>query len=92
MCPKCGEVYIEAASCKRIKKDLEIVDLSATVFQGKKDVKETMPKFNLTMDFVDSNAGLILSTKTIAVKKQLQDWMNDDSGRKIIVFTEWLMM
>ena len=91
-CHKCGTIYTESVPCEGLK-ELEICDLSASVFQGEKDKAPVKKKFKLTMDYVDSEEyGVVLSTKTLAVKAQLEKWIREDPNRKIIVFTEWLMV
>ncbi len=90
-CIKCGHDYEETAACSGLK-DLDLKDLSATVFQGIKHTPVAKPKFHLTMDYVDCDDELVLSTKLIAVKRQLKAWMESNPERKIIVFTEWLMV
>lgn len=91
-CHKCATIFTESQPCEGVK-ELEIRDLSASVFQGNKDKAPEKKKFKLTMNYVDSKEhGLVLSTKTLAVKEQLEKWIRDDPDRKIIVFTEWLMV
>lgn len=91
-CRKCETVFTESQPCGGLK-ELETRDLSGSVFQGNKDKAPEKKKFKLTMNYVDSKEHeLILSTKTLAVKEQLEKWIRDDPDRKIIVFTEWLMV
>ena len=91
-CATCGHAFSESQPCTDLK-ELEIRDLSATVFQEDvKDKAQSKPKFKLTMKYVDSNNQLVLSTKLIAVKEQLAQWIEADPNAKIIVFTEWLMV
>jgi len=91
-CGKCGTCYTESVACKGLK-ELEIRDLSASVFQkGKDETPSDEKPFKLTMNYVDSKDGLLLSTKTAAVKAQLKRWLEEDPEQKIIVFTEWLMV
>ena len=91
-CQKCDEIFAESQPCAGLK-ELEIRDLSASVFQSDKDRVPGKKKFKLTMNYVDSkDFGLVLSTKTLAVKAQLEKWIRDDPDKKIIVFTEWLMV
>lgn len=91
-CRKCDTIFTESQPCEGLK-ELEIRDLSASVFQSDKDKAPEKTKFKLTMNYVDSKThGLVLSTKTLAVKAQLEKWISDDPDRKIIVFTEWLMV
>ena len=91
-CRKCGTKFSESQPCEGLK-ELEIRDLSASVFQGDKDKAPVKKKFKLTMNYVDSKEyGVVLSTKMLAVKAQLEEWIREDPDRKIIVFTEWLMI
>lgn len=91
-CHQCGSIFTESQPCEGMK-ELEVRDLSASVFQGDKDKVPEKKKFKLTMKYVDSKEyGLVPSTKTLAVKAQLEKWIRDDPERKIIVFTEWFMV
>ena len=91
-CGKCHKVFTESASCEGLK-ELEVRDLSASIFQDGKD-KEAAPRkaFKLTTEYADGDDGLILSSKAIAVKNQLAKWIAKDPTCKIIVFTEWLLV
>ena len=91
ICFKCGIIYMESVGCAGLK-DLETRDLSASVFQKSNTTQPTVRPVKATMDYVDSKKGLLLSTKTEAVKTQLEQWLKEDTKSKIIVFTEWLMM
>ena len=91
-CHKCATIFTESQPCEGVK-ELDIRDLSASIYQGDKDKAPAKEKFKLRMNHVDSKEhGLVLSTKTLAVKEQLEKWIRDDPYRKIIVFTEWLMV
>jgi len=90
-CGKCGTIYKESVSCRDLK-ELEVRDLSASVFQDGKDKTPAKKPFKLTMDYVDSKGGLLLSTKCTAVKAQLAKWIAENPDCKIIIFTEWLMV
>ena len=91
-CCKCQHIFTESQPCEGLK-ELEILDLSASVFQCDRDKVPLKKKFKLTMNYVDSkDYGVVLSTKALAVKAQLETWMREDPNRKIIVFTEWLMV
>lgn len=91
LCGKCGTIYTESVPCGDLK-ELQIRDLAASVFQDGKDKAPTKKPFKLTMDYVDSKDGLLLSTKCAAVKTQLAKWIAEDPNCKIIVFSEWLMV
>lgn len=89
-CAKCGTAYTECQSCDGLK-ELEYPDLSASMFQ-KPDGAQPEKKYKLTMNWVDSDNELLLSTKLIAVKEQLEKWVVESPDTKIIVFTEWHMV
>ena len=93
-CHKCDTIFTESQPCEGLK-ELEVRDLSTSMFQNDKDriPEPEEKKFKLTMNYVDSKQhGLVLSTKMLAVKAQLEKWISDDPDRKIIIFTEWLMV
>ena len=90
-CAKCGEFFTESQPCEDLK-ELQIRDLSASIFQGNKEKTDEKKPFKLTMTYIDSKEGLLLSTKVAAVKVQLEKWIEEDPDGRIIVFTEWLMV
>ena len=91
-CHKCATIFTGCMPCEGLK-ELEMRDLSDSIFQSDKDKAPEKKKFKLTMNYVDSKEhGLVLSTKTLAVKAQLEKWIRDNPDGKIIVFTEWLMV
>ena len=90
-CVKCGHQWEETQPCDGLK-ELEVRNLSSTVFQDDdKDKTKTKPKYRLTMKYVDFDK-LVLSTKIAAVKGQLEEWIRQDPNAKIIVFSEWHMV
>ena len=90
-CGKCGEIFTQSMSCGGLK-ELEVRDLSNSVFQPNKDKTPVQKPFKLSMEYVDSKDGLVLSSKMIAVRDQLHTWLQEEPDGKIIVFTEWLMV
>lgn len=91
-CDKCGHVFTESQPCDNMK-ELEVRDLSVTIFQDESKKEPTeKKKFKLTMNYVDFNDKVLLSTKLVAVKNQVAAWIREDPKRKIIIFTEWLMV
>lgn len=90
-CGSCGTVFNESVPCEGLK-ELGLRDLSASVFQEGREKTRAPKAFKLTMEYVDSKDGLLLSTKAAAVKAQLAKWIAEDPDCKIIVFTEWLLV
>ena len=91
-CLECGTAYTECQSCDGLK-ELKVPDFSVSMFQRNKDTTSQEQKFKLTMNWVDPSDGeLLLSSKIIAVKEQLEKWIANCPGSKIIIFTEWYMV
>lgn len=90
-CLKCSTAYNECESCEGLK-ELDVPDLSASIFQDGKEQAPKKGKFKLNMNWVDSNDDILLSTKPVAVVAQLERWIAEDPESKIIVFTEWHMV
>lgn len=90
-CGSCGAIFTESVPCEGLK-ELGLRDLSASIFQDGRGKAPAEKAFKLTMDYVDSKDGLLLSTKAAAVKEQFAKWIAEDPDCKIIVFTEWLLV
>ena len=90
-CSNCRHRYKDSAPCGHLK-ELEVRDLSATVFQENDKDKPIKKRSKPTMRYVDFDGKLVPSTKILAVKKQLAKWIEEDPSAKIIVFSEWLMV
>ena len=90
-CAKCGHLWEQSEFCGGLK-ELEVRDLSSTVFQEDEKHKSRARPKQLTMKYVDSDNKLVLSSKVAAVKAQLAEWIAQDPHAKIIVFSEWHMV
>ena len=92
-CAKCGHLWEQSEFCGGLK-ELEVRDLSSTVFQEDENKCKARARhhYELTMKYVDSDSKLVLSSKVAAVKRQLAEWIHQDPEAKIIVFSEWHMV
>ena len=91
-CAKCEKVFKKSESCAGLRELESLRDMSATCFQQNSNDKAPIKKkFKLSMKHVDKDNKLVLSTKLVAVKKQIEDWIRQDPNVKIIVFSDWLM-
>lgn len=90
-CAKCGHLWERSEFCGGLK-ELEVRDLSSTVFQEDESNKSKARPKQVTMKYVDSDNKLVLSSKVAAVKRQLAEWIGQDPHAKIIVFSEWHMV
>ncbi len=83
-CEKCKKPFTTSESCEGLK-ELDVEDLTDKIAEEGSKKKP----FKLTMDYVDHEDKILLSTKTTAVIKLLEQWIKDNPDRKIIVFSEW---
>ncbi|KAK4694056.1 hypothetical protein P7C71_g3458, partial [Lecanoromycetidae sp. Uapishka_2] len=83
-CEKCKQLFTSSESCEGLK-ELDVEDLTDKI--AEEGTKK--PRFQLTMGYVDHEDKILLSTKTTAVVKLLEQWLKDNPDRKIIVFSEW---
>lgn len=90
-CAKCGHLWEQSEFCGGLK-ELEVRDLSSTVFQEDENNRSKARPKQVTMKYVDSDNKLVLSSKVAAVKRQLAEWIGQDPRAKIIVFSEWHMV
>ena len=88
-CDECRTVFTKSEPCSNVK-ELQIEESNnLTPSIGS---KKTKPRKKVVMKWVDYDNKLVLSAKTIAVEKQLRSWIAEDPQKKIIVFSQFLMM
>lgn len=87
-CIKCGTHFTTSKPCSGLKELVidDFSDLSA-------DIRGRKPKGGkVNMHWVAYDDELVLSAKTIGVENQIKKWLEGDSEKKIIVFSQFLMM
>lgn len=87
-CTKCGTIFTASQSCSSLKELAmeDFADLTA-------DLRGCKRKDNkVNMHWVDYDDTLVLSSKTIGVQKQIEKWLEEEPDKKIIVFSQFLMM
>lgn len=83
-CMQCETIYTKSESCRGLK-ELEFADFAI--------LNETKTKNGkVNMEWVSYDDNLVLSTKTTAVQTQVDKWLRDEPGKKIIIFSQFHMM
>ena len=88
LCIECRTQFTASKSCSGLKELVidDFSDLSA-------DVRGRRPKSGkVNMHWVSYDDELVLSAKTIGVEYQVKKWLEEEPDKKIIVFSQFLMM
>lgn len=86
-CLECGTVFTGTESCDGLK-ELEFDDywlLNDSADKKKKDGK-------VNMEWVAYDKKLVLSAKPTAVRDQVEQWLEQEPEKKIIIFSQFHMM
>ena len=85
-CLECGVVYTGAESCAGLK-EMEWNDnwlLNQTIS------RKSRPK-KVNMEWVSFESKLVMSAKTTAVQLQVEQWLEEEPDKKIIIFSQFYM-
>ena len=86
-CNTCGQIFADTVPCG------EIVDKASGDSGSSRLAKARKEKISGKVDdWLDMRGDLLPSAKTIAVKAQILQWLQEDQDAKIIVYTQWLPM
>ena len=83
-CMQCETIYSKSESCRGLK------ELEFDEFTILNETKTKNGKVN--MEWVSYDDNLVLSTKTTAVRAQVDQWLRDEPDKKIIIFSQFHMM
>lgn len=83
-CMQCETIYTKSESCSGLK------ELEFDEFAILNETKTKNGKVN--MEWVSYDDNLVLSTKTTAVRTQVDKWLRDEPDKKIIIFSQFHMM
>ena len=89
-CLECGTVFTESNPCDGLKKleaEESILDSSERTIR-KKERKNP----NADIKWIDVDGELLPSSKTAAILIQLKQWLEEEPNKKIIVFSQFLML
>ena len=87
-CRECQTPFTTSQSCAGLK-ELLIDDFSDLYA----DIKVKKPKNGkVNMHWVAYDDQLVLSAKTLGVEAQIERWLVDEPDKKIIVFSQFLML
>ena len=89
-CEACGEVFKGSEPCAGI---LCFMNANRIIEEQEKNKRRKKPKKVDMRYILDKKARtIVLSAKTRAVRELLRKWINNDPNKKIIVFSQWLMV
>lgn len=88
-CITCAEVFVESSECDGLK-ELEFVE--PLLGPGDRPHKRGKKDRNADTKWIDVGGDLLPSSKTAAVEAQLEQWLTEEPDKKIIVFSQFLML
>lgn len=88
-CITCAEVFTESCSCDGLK-ELEVEE--PLLGSGDRSAKRGKKDKNADIKWIDVGGKLLPSSKTAAVEAQLEQWLTEEPEKKIIVFSQFLML
>lgn len=86
-CLVCGTIFASAESCDGVKElDFDpMCLLSDSAGKKKRNTK-------VNMEWVAYDKKLVLSAKTIAVRNKVEEWLEEEPQKKIIIFSQFHMV
>jgi hypothetical protein len=88
-CITCAEVFTESCPCDGLK-ELEVEE--PLLGSGDRSAKRGKKDQNADIKWIDVGGKLLPSSKTAAVEAQLEQWLTEEPEKKIIVFSQFLML
>ncbi|KAL9600359.1 MAG: hypothetical protein Q9219_003209 [cf. Caloplaca sp. 3 TL-2023] len=91
-CIECDTKYSSTTQCTGIK-ELNYMNSNLDDSNGTgKAKKRHKPPGDLLKWIRNKEGGVLPSSKSAAIVDQIETWLTDDPDKKIIVFSQWLMM
>ena len=90
-CLQCGRYITSSHSCRGLE-ELDLYDKDITSATGKapkQKNKKKQKKPDEVIKWINSNGKLLLSSKVSAVQTQIENWLEEDRTKKIIVFGQF---
>ena len=91
LCLQCGDPFTESQPCNGIE-ELEMADVSTLGRSVAKDRPRRKRYQKDAMRWLDLEGDVLQSSKTLAVKIQLEAWLTAEPDKKIIVFSQFLLL
>ena len=89
-CLECGKIYLEVRPCNGLK-ELGYEDgLAGSDGSSPKPPSKRNPDDDVK--WISMEGKMLPSTKTAAMVAQIEDWLKQAPGCKIIIFTQWQLM
>lgn len=91
LCLECGEPFTESQPCNGIE-ELEMVDVPTQGRSVAKDRQRRKPYQKDAVRWLNLEGDVLQSSKTLAVKIQLEAWLTAEPDKKIVVFSQFLLL
>ena len=91
LCLQCGKAFSESQPCRGIE-ELEMEDVSSLGHSVGKNRPRRKQYQRDAVKWLDIPGAVLQSSKTLAVKIQLEGWLKAEPGKKIIVFSQFLVL
>lgn len=88
-CITCAEIFTESSQCDGLK-ELEVEE--PLLGSGERSAKRGKKDVNADIRWIDVGGKLLPSSKTVAVEAQLEQWLVEEPDKKVIVFSQFLML
>jgi len=88
-CITCAEIFTESSQCDGLK-ELEVEE--PLLGSGERSAKRGKKDVNADIRSIDVGGKLLPSSKTVAVEAQLEQWLVEEPDKKVIVFSQFLML
>lgn len=92
-CNECGSYYTEATRCQdSLEKFSGAYDNITDSTEGEKLSLTGKSKKSTMQSWATMRGEVLPSVKTVAVKCQILEWLEEDPNVKIIIYSQWIPM
>lgn len=88
-CMECGVPFATTSSLEGVSELAMLNPITALEEHSEYNPSKSQEE---SMRWIDIENDIVASTKTAAVQVQIEQWLNNEPDKKIIVFTQWQLM
>ena len=90
-CLQCGEPFSESKPCNGIE-EIEMEEIAPSGRTVGKNRQRRKKYQDNAVRWLDLEGDVLQSSKTLAVKMQIETWLKEEPEKKIIVFSQFLLL
>lgn len=83
-CVECGYVYQESRPCSGLA-ELEIRDSLTPICERPRQRRDP----DESLKWINAGGNILRSSKTAAVQAQVEKWLEEEPGKKIVIFSQF---